>query len=216
MQTLGWSLILSIVLCVFYVKVFLPRYKGKYTEEGSAEALPPYMLVIGFALATMVFILVITRGGEGAYLAGNLFVAAILLIISAIDLNFRKIPNELVLIISLPAVFFWINGTGHILEALIGGVLASFLLIAAKLLRGRVGAGDIKLMFSVGFYLGMWLAVGFFVVTFALAAFVSAVLLFLEKATRKEEVPLAPFATVSFALIVCFDIIFMEYWRIIL
>ncbi|MCL2564984.1 MAG: prepilin peptidase [Defluviitaleaceae bacterium] len=215
MQFLGWSLALSAILCVFYAKLLLPHYKGKYAEESGTEGLSPLILAIGFTVTAAAFAAMFLLGGEGMYLAVNLIVTSLLLIISSVDLSFRKIPNELVFIIVMCPMFFWIYGDRHILEAFTGGVLASILPAAARLLGAQIGSGDIKLMFSAGFYLGTWLALGFFVTTFVLAALMSVLLLIFGKAARKAEIPLAPFAAAAFVFAICFDNFFIKLWRII-
>ena len=161
-------------------------------------------LIVGLIASIAVFMSILMSGRSGFILISSLICAAGLLIASAADLRFRKIPNELCFIILLCGVTTGIY-YGHLFEALAGGFAASILLILAKTLGGGVGIGDIKLMFSVGFFLGIRLSLGFFAITFALAAIVSLVLLILGKIERKTAIPLAPFACGSFAVVICFE-----------
>ena len=214
---LGFSAILSALLCAFYMKLLLPYYGGKYYLESTDRAArPAYLIPVSFITAAAAFILILMRGGEGIYLAGNLFIGAVLLAISAIDLSFRKIPNELVLVIMLWAVFLGIYQSSHIADIFSGGIAASLLPAAAGLLGGKIGAGDIKLMFSVGLCLGLWLAISFFAITFILAAFILLFLFFFKKITPKTKVPLAPFMAAAFVFTACFDYFIIDFWRIII
>jgi leader peptidase (prepilin peptidase) / N-methyltransferase len=130
-------------------------------------------------------------------LSGKAFVAAffcvVLVVLSAIDLTHRIVPNRIV----LPAAVL-VLGAQTALEPspewALGALGASgFLFVAALAYPAGMGMGDVKLALLLGAMLGRLVAVGLMVGMFA--ALVPSVFLLARhgSAARKMGIPFAPF-----------------------
>jgi leader peptidase (prepilin peptidase)/N-methyltransferase len=130
-------------------------------------------------------------------LSGKAFVSAlfcvVLVVLSAIDLTHRIVPNRIV----LPAAVV-VLGAQTALEPspewALGAVGASgFLFVAALAYPAGMGMGDVKLALLLGGMLGRFVAVGLMVGMFA--ALVPSVFLLARhgSAARKMGIPFAPF-----------------------
>jgi len=121
------------------------------------------------------------------------FFCAVLVAISAIDIERRIIPNKIV----LPAAAIVLIAQTLVhpsVEWIIAGLGASaFLLIAALAYPGGMGMGDVKLALLLGVGLGRTVPIALF--AGMLAAIVPSVVLFARhgKAARKMAIPFGPF-----------------------
>jgi leader peptidase (prepilin peptidase)/N-methyltransferase len=132
-----------------------------------------------------------------------LYLAALGVALTAIDLDTRRLPNVLVLpsypvallLLLVPAVS---EGRGDDLLRAVVGALVLFLgyLALALAKPGGMGFGDVKLAGLLGLYLGWlgWgpLAVGAFL-GFLLGGVVGIALMVLRGASRKTAIPYGPF-----------------------
>jgi leader peptidase (prepilin peptidase) / N-methyltransferase len=165
------------------------------TVDGSTSAAvlahPGPVLVIGSALAALAFV---TGPSAAQGLLGG-FVAAVLVVLAATDLEHRIIPNRIVLpaaAIALAANIALSPGRSpEFLLAALGLGIAFFLpnLINASLM----GMGDVKLIMLLGAGLG-WAAVGAVLIGF-LSIFPVAVMALIRGGTaaRKTTLPFGPF-----------------------
>jgi leader peptidase (prepilin peptidase) / N-methyltransferase len=133
------------------------------------------------------------------------FGAAVLVVLSVIDLERGVIPNRIVLpaagvvLIAQLALF-----PGRASEWLLAAFLSAFVLLIPRLFqRAWIGMGDVKLALLVGALLG-WGVLGAVLLGF-LCTFPVAVALLLRDgaAARKATIPLGPFLSLG-ALIVLF------------
>jgi len=94
---------------------------------------------------------------------------ALALLASAVtDLRNRRILNAVTfpaLVIEL-SMFFWLGGVPLLTEACIGGLVCTLPLFVA-MLKGWMGAGDVKLMALCGVVAGAWAGWGFSLVVLA-------------------------------------------------
>ncbi len=128
--------------------------------------------------------------------------ATLLLLISLIDLETRRIPNVLVLCLLLWAIAQPTWSDQPNLKAVAVGCLVGggIYLILALIGRGAMGAGDVKLAAAVGATLGYPLILyGIFWGIFA--GGIGAILLLVSrKAGRKDFMSYGPFIAVGFCL----------------
>lgn len=121
------------------------------------------------------------------------FFCAVLVVLSAIDIDRRIVPNKIV----LPAAGIVLVAQTVVhpsVEWLVAGLGASlFLLIAALAYPRGMGMGDVKLALLLGFAVGRTVPIALF--AGMLAALVPAALLFARhgSAARKMAIPFAPF-----------------------
>jgi len=134
-------------------------------------------------------------------LSGDAFVAsffcAVLVVLSAIDLRHRIVPNRLVLPAAL-VVLVAQTALHPSPEWALGALgAAGFLFVAALFYPAGMGMGDVKLALLLGAMLGRVVPVGLMLGMFA--ALVPSVVLFARhgSAARKMGIPFAPFLAVG-------------------
>jgi leader peptidase (prepilin peptidase) / N-methyltransferase len=133
------------------------------------------------------------------------FVAAVLVVLSAIDVQRRIIPNRIVLpatgivLVAQIALF-----PGQALEWTLAPILAALALMIPQLLgRSWMGMGDVKLALLLGAALG-WGVVGAVLIAFVCTLPVSVLVLIRHGvAARSSTIPFGPFLSLG-ALIVLF------------
>ncbi|MEE8603448.1 prepilin peptidase [Euzebya tangerina] len=140
-------------------------------------------------------------------LPGMLLFVWVLLIVSVIDVETRRIPNAItytltpalaVLLVSAAVL----NGEpGRALTAVAGGAGAFvFLLILALIKPGGMGFGDVKYAAFLGLGLG-YVSLGSVLIgifgAFLVGSLVSVALLALTDRSRKDKVPFGPFLSVG-------------------
>ena len=143
--------------------------------------------------------------GRGA-LAASL--AALLVVLSAIDLERRVLPNVIVLpaiAVALPAQL--LLAPGRWLEWMLAAVGAA-LVILLPLLAGRagIGMGDVKLAFLLGLVLGEGVMLAILVASFAVLPVALALLARHGGAALRMGVPFGPFLALGavVALLACY------------
>jgi prepilin peptidase CpaA len=118
---------------------------------------------------------------------------------AGVDLRSRRIPNLLLLALLLPAagLLIW-TGQGPLgatpLQSLAG--LLPALLLLPGYARGRLGAGDVKLVACLGVLLGGWRAVEMLLIGAALLGAVSLIAVALGRGSAR--LPAAPAFAVAF------------------
>lgn len=138
----------------------------------------------------------------GLVIVAFLYLAAISIVLTLIDLDTHRLPNSIVLpsyVVSgiLFTAAAWLTGDWFaLLRAGIGmAVLYSFYALLRLLRPGGMGGGDVKLAGVIGIYLG-WLGWGALAVG-AFAAFLwggifGVALIALRRAGRKSRIPFGP------------------------
>lgn len=144
------------------------------------------------------------------------FFCLVLVVISAIDLEHRIIPNRIV----MPAFVVVLAAQTAIHPSpqwIIGAVAASgFLFTAALIAPGGMGMGDVKLALLLGAMTGKYVSIAMFVGMFA--AMAPAIVLFARHGlkARKVKVPFGPFLAIGgiVALFVGHDLL-NAYWSLV-
>jgi leader peptidase (prepilin peptidase) / N-methyltransferase len=155
------------------------------------------------AATALVFVLLAGRFGWDWQLPAYLYLGAIGVALTLIDIDVRRLPNAIVLpsypavaaLLTLPAVT---DGRwADLLRAVLGAAVlyGGFFLLAFINPRG-MGFGDVKLAGVLGGYLG-WLGWGVIGVGafggFLLGGLYGAVLMLAGRAGRKSQIPFGPF-----------------------
>lgn len=129
----------------------------------------------------------------GVDIAIDVFFVAVLVVIAAIDIRRRIVPNMIVLP-AAAAVLAARSITHPSVMWLAGGVgAAAFLLLAAIARPGGMGMGDVKLALLLGVAVGRSVPVALVVAVFAAA--VPSIVLLVRHGTRGRTmaIPFAPF-----------------------
>jgi leader peptidase (prepilin peptidase)/N-methyltransferase len=150
-------------------------------------------LVIG--LAALLAVACVLRYEADAHGFISAFTAAVLVVLAAIDLQERVIPNRIVVpaaaIVLVAQLAFYPDRAGEWIVSALGAAL--FLFIPAVIKRGAIGMGDVKLAVLLG------AATGYAVLpalTFGFLALVPVAIYMLFRegsAARKKYLPLGPF-----------------------
>lgn len=139
---------------------------------------------------------------------------ACLLAAAVIDLHLRIIPNciPLLLLGSRAVLFvyefiFTTDGIAYLVSSLFALVLCfGVLMIAGKIAKGGIGAGDVKLLSALGFAMGLYAAVCTVIVALITCLLVGAALVLTKRKQRDSELPFAPFAYIGFVGMVCLSL----------
>lgn len=179
-----------------------------------------YPLVeLGVAL---LFVAVTLRTGERWLLPAYCFLALVLVILTDIDLEHRRLPvvivypavliGALLLVIAAAGLHDW----GAIARAAIAGVGATVVFaLIFFLARGGMGFGDVRLAGLCGMFLGFlgwrYVAAGFFSAVL-IAGLVGIGLLVSGKAGRKTQIPYGPFLAAGTMIGVLFGLPIASVW----
>lgn len=134
---------------------------------------------------------------------------SILIIIAMIDLKEMIIPDILVLclvgltIIYKLALYILFDQSPQLLDSVGGLVLSALLFILIILLsKGGMGGGDVTLIGSLGFIVGIKMIFVTILLSFILGAIISVFLLVAKIKGRKDPIPFGPFIVLGFLIVV--------------
>lgn len=125
-------------------------------------------------------------------------VVSILIVIGIYDIKHKIVPNELVYAFICISFFgmFLTRDVTLVKDILSGPIVALPFLLIWFFSKGRLmGFGDIKIIFGMGFFLGLYGAIAATLLSFWIGAIFSVFFYYLSKArvTRNTEIPFAPF-----------------------
>lgn len=132
-------------------------------------------------------------------------ILSILIVISFIDYKHQIIPDGLILLIFIFGIihkmllYFVYKENIYLFDSFVGFAVAFIIfLLIAIVSKGAMGGGDIKLIASLGFILGLKRIVLNILLSFIIGAVLSIVLLITGKKGRKDPIPFGPFINISF------------------
>jgi leader peptidase (prepilin peptidase)/N-methyltransferase len=184
--------------------------RGRCRQCGQPVSVRYPLVEVGTAA---LFVAVTVRFGPSLTLPAYLYLAAISVVLAAIDLSTLRLPNAVVLpsyvvgvALLAPAAVLHGDWRAAVRGLLAMALLWGFYLALALLYRGGMGFGDVKLAGLLGLYLG-WLgwasvAVGTFA-GFLLGGLAGAALLVTRRAGRRSAIPFGP-AMLAGALVAVF------------
>ena len=185
----------------------MPALRGRCRSCG-APISARYPLVE--ASTAVLFALVGLRVGFSWAAPAYLYLAAIGVALTMIDLDVHRLPDRIVLpsypvLVVLLAVASWGEADfGALLRAAIGGAaLFAFYFVVMVVYPAGMGFGDAKLAGLLGLALG-WIGWGALVVgafaAFLVGGLLSIALLVTHRATRKSGIPFGPFMVLGAAI----------------
>jgi leader peptidase (prepilin peptidase)/N-methyltransferase len=123
------------------------------------------------------------------------FFMAVLVAVSAVDIERRIIPNVIVLPATAIVLVARIAiAPGHTVEWVVAGLAVFlFFLVANLVYPAGMGMGDVKLALLLGVALGRYVGVGLLVGSLAAALLSIGILIRYGRAGRKKAIPFGPF-----------------------
>lgn len=168
---------------------------GKTSQSLAGSEVPSksridYSVVL---LCGILFMISYLRLGINIRLIEALALDCILISVSFIDFRFRIIPDKFVIVAMIIGIFFSFITGMTFLNALMGALLGGGLLLLLALVPNAMGGGDVKLMFSLGIFLGAYKVLLSLFFAFIIAACISIFLLIFKIIDRKDHIPFGPF-----------------------
>lgn len=152
--------------------------------------------------------------GESWVLPAYLWFTALTLVLSVVDIDYKRLPNRILYPGTVVGVLLLSAGAAaegdlsSLYRGLLGGAAYfGLLLLVALLARGGFGMGDVKLAFVLGVFTAFrsWEALGVAVFgAFVLGGLASMLLLLLSKANRKDAIPFGPWLVLGSWVAVAF------------
>ena len=141
------------------------------------------------------------KKGEGMAEVSHIVCMGILILASAIDIKYRKIPVWILSGIIVAAFFYQSLWGGEDVVLIAGGaaVGAAFLLIS-RVTKEAVGYGDSLGILGLGIYLGLWGLVEILAGAFFMLALCGAFVLAVKRMSRKCALPFYPFLAAAYAI----------------
>lgn len=147
------------------------------------------------ALTACLFAVVALRADGAAELWPGLALVTMLVLVAAIDIEHRIVPNRVLGPAAVVGIALWsISDPGRVPECLAAGAGAGlFLLVFALAYPAGMGMGDVKLAAVMGLFLGRSVVPGLFT-AFAVGAAAGLVVMAVRGASaRKHAIPFAPY-----------------------
>ena len=131
----------------------------------------------------------------------QVFCMGILLSLSVIDIHFRRIPVDILVMASIAAlVYQGITRQADLWMAAGGAGVGILFLLVSKVTREGFGYGDSGAILALGIYLGLWGVLDVLAGTFCLLAAASLICLTAKKMSRKHTIPFIPFLAAGYLL----------------
>lgn len=144
---------------------------------------------------------------------------SILMVVALIDLKHMIIPDVLILCIFILSILYKIAAYVLWMEPFnivqsVGGLILSglFFLLIIFLSKGGMGEGDVTLISSLGFILGIKDIFLTIFLSFVVGAIISVFLLVTKIKGRKDPIPFGPFIIFSFFMVVFWGNQFVQWY----
>lgn len=181
-----------------FFKIYLKKFKPKYILM--------FITAISYALILYKYGLTDIRTYE--------YMIFIPILISAFCIDFKKqiIPNRLTLtLLEAGLIFSFIEGISDlnividkILGLVCGAIIFLFITYIGKWISGKdsIGFGDVKLVCSIGLFLGLRNTISVSIISFVIAGFISIILLLIKKKKANEYIAFGPFIVIASIIMV--------------
>lgn len=134
----------------------------------------------------------------------KIFTFMVLLLVAAAavkDFKSRQIPDTVNILIVVIGFVKIIVLAEMRKSSIVGFVCAAVLMTICKLvMKDGLGAGDVKLISALGFFLGISRFIPFMVITSLVSVIVATVMVILKKMKKNDSLPFAPLVLVGYIL----------------
>ena len=122
-------------------------------------------------------------------------------VLSIVDIQFRKVPVEILAAANLAVLVYQIMFQREDLWLVLGGVAVGFVFLGISWAsRQTVGYGDSWAILILGIFLGLWGVLEVLAAAFLLLTLVSVVLLARKRMSRRLSVPFYPFLAAGYLI----------------
>jgi leader peptidase (prepilin peptidase)/N-methyltransferase len=141
------------------------------------------------------FLLIALEYGVNMHTVGLLVLFSVLVAASFIDIDYRIIPDRLILFAVAAGIpLAALQGAEVLKDGLLGAMLGGgALLLVVLFSRGGMGGGDVKLAFVIGWYLGWQKVLVALFLAFVLGAVLGVLWAFRMGRALKTAIPFGPF-----------------------
>ncbi|MEW6188688.1 MAG: prepilin peptidase [Actinomycetota bacterium] len=176
------------------VSYLLLKGRCRYCEGRISIQYPLVELLTG-----LLFLFCFLKFGPSTRFLSASFFTSILLLVAAIDLKHKIIPNKVILpALVIQAILVILSNPQAMSSSLIGFFIGGGLLLLVALLahlflrREGMGGGDIKLAAFLGIFLGWYVLIALFL-GFLLGAIAGIALIIFKEMSRRDIIPFGPF-----------------------
>lgn len=143
------------------------------------------------------------------------FVAS-LVVLTFVDLDHQIILDEVLVVMTAAGAAYVLLHTGNWWDALYGTLFAGGLMLLIFILsRGGMGAGDVKLSFVLGLWLGLKASVVCLMLAFVTGGVIGVLLLATGIKKRRDPIPFGPFLCIGAYISLLFSpYIIYYYWSL--
>lgn len=187
----------------------LLKGRCRYCGEKISVRYPAVELLTG-----LIFFIIFYKFGLSIKALSYIFLSAVLIAITFIDIENKIIPNKLILTgISGGIIFRFFMYNYGFLDYIIGFLLGGgTLLIISMLSKGGMGGGDIKLMALVGLFVGWKLTVITLFFSVIIGALGGIILIALKVKTRKDYIPFGPYISIAWLISILYGYDILNYY----
>lgn len=124
----------------------------------------------------------------------NIVCFGLLIVLSIIDIRYRKVPREMLIIGSAIAVTYQLVMRETDIRMLLGGMgIGIIFLLVSKVTEEGIGYGDSWGILCMGMYLGLWKLIEVLAGTFFLLLFAAILVLSVKRMSGNCGLPFFPF-----------------------
>ncbi|WP_172856669.1 A24 family peptidase [Thermoanaerobacterium sp. RBIITD] len=150
-------------------------------------------------LTGFIFFIIFYHFGLSIKALSYIFLSAVLVAITFIDIEHKIIPNKIILTGLIGGIIFRVLLYNYgILDYVIGFALGGGILLLISIISGGgMGGGDIKLMALIGLFVGWKLTLTTLFIAVLLGAIGGIILIILKVKTRKDYIPFGPYISMA-------------------
>lgn len=188
--------IMSSILAFYIDRLHIDTEDGikldvKYIKNGISMWRTAFIFILNFGISYYLVDITIF----------NVVIVPILFALFLLDLRCYILPDVLVLLLALVAVFRWIYidpTFDSLLFILVGGAVGfGFFLLLNLATKGGMAAGDVKLMGALGLLVGTKLIILITCLSFLIGGIFAAYIMLTRKGNAKTPMPFGPYICVA-------------------
>jgi leader peptidase (prepilin peptidase)/N-methyltransferase len=165
-------------------------------------------------LNSSIWFLMIQLNGLNSQTLEYMMLASVSIVISAVDITIKKIPNELILMTLFIAGAFLVTGqsTSNILLNMLGFIIGFVIFTLPAFIGKGAGWGDVKYAAAVGFCLGIYGLMTAIIIMAFFLTFYTMFIIISGRGSLKSKVPLGPFITSGFVSVMILNLLKINYF----